>query len=289
MKTISIIGISGAIGYRIFNYLSKNLTEFKVIGTYYKNPVLTGDYLDVTNKKQVENYIIRNKPAIIIWLAGTKDVQKCEEDIEYALALNTTPIITFASVLNKISHQSRFIYLSSDYVFDGNLGEYEESAKCNPLTNYGKSKYLAELVLSTIYPHHLIIRTSAVMLYNRGFLGWLLNQIHTHKEVILFSNTYFSPTPISSLIMAIEYFIRQNNCDIKLTHLSGPRISRFDFGKKLVMALKLDGISIAEGQIDLLSSTFQSDISLKTSDIAKPFVKDTWGQILKEINCANRN
>ncbi len=95
---IAIIGASGFIGNRIFHSLSIKNT-FNLIGTFYKHKTSSEFiHLDVTSIEQIKQFLIRYRPSLIFWLAGSKDLNECENDIKYAYRINTQPIIDFYQI-----------------------------------------------------------------------------------------------------------------------------------------------------------------------------------------------
>ena len=116
---IAIIGASGFIGNRIFQSLcSKN--TFKLIGTFYKHkeqPEFI--YLDVTSKELIELFLVKYNPSLIFWIAGSKNLNKCENDWEYAYQINTQPIKDYYEIKRRLNLESRLVFFSTDYVFDG--------------------------------------------------------------------------------------------------------------------------------------------------------------------------
>ena len=80
--TIAIIGASGFIGNRIFQSLvQKNSND--LIGTFYKHkedPNFV--FLDITSRSSVEKFLSKNRPDLVFWIAGSKNLKKCEKNCE---------------------------------------------------------------------------------------------------------------------------------------------------------------------------------------------------------------
>jgi len=105
---IAIIGASGFIGNRIFHSLSIKNT-FNLIGTFYKHKTSSEFiHLDVTSIEQIKQFLIRYRPSLIFWLAGSKDLNECENDIKYAYRINTQPIIDFYQIKKRINLEKKF-------------------------------------------------------------------------------------------------------------------------------------------------------------------------------------
>ncbi len=124
---IAIIGASGFIGNRIFQSLCSKQT-FNLIGTYYKHKEQQElIYLDVTSREFVEKFLVEHKPDLIFWLAGSKNLKKCEDDWEYAYQINTQPIKDYYEIKRRLNLETRLFFFSTDYVFDGLHGNYKDT------------------------------------------------------------------------------------------------------------------------------------------------------------------
>lgn len=284
MKKIAIIGSSSSIGVRLYPYLKEKLSsENQIIGTFFRNSNISDtEMLDITNYHEVDNYISKNKPSIIIWLSATKDVKKCEIDKEFAFQINTKPIENLIKIIELKSSLTRVLYISSDYVFKGDKGFYKDSDQCNPNTVYGRSKCDSEKLLQASKLSYTILRTSAVMISGNGFLGWLVDQLKLEKQVNLFSNTFFSPTPVNLLNQAIAYIIINPSFDRKILNFAGPRTSRYDFGLDLVQKMGLKTSLIIPELANYGTSTFQNDLSLIVSSELESILENYSQELIKE-------
>ena len=283
-EVICIIGASGSVGKRMFpflkNYLRKN---YKVEGTYFSGFNNEYERLDVTDPQAIEDFLLKKNPYALVWLCGTKDVKKCEEDAKMAYELNVLPIENLINSIKKNSLRTKVIFISSDYVFDGIKGQYCDTDKCNPSTNYGLSKVNAENYLINSRIDFLIIRTSAIMIYGEGFLGWIISNIKNNISTSLFSNTYFTPTPIEILNKLILNKLENANWEEKILHLAGPRISRYKFGIEIANNIGSNVSVIQDIEADFNKSTFQPDLSLISSKSLKTFTVEMWNELYKEM------
>lgn len=288
MIKISIIGASGFIGYRLYRYLSK-FDNFKVKGTYNLNKKDSNfDRVNIANKNNLKDYLIKEKPDFILWIAGSKNVKECEKNYNFAYTINTKPIECLIDIINnnyKII-KPKILFFSADYVFDGDSGNYKDDDRPNPMTNYGKTNLLAEKVLEKSVIDYKIIRTAAVMGKGGTFFNWLLKNINEEKIIKLYSNIYFSPTPIEFLNENIKYIINNyNKIESKVIHLVGEkRLSRYEFGVKLVKLFQKDNVKCHPQEVNLEFLLFQKDLSLIQSDfIRKNQKKNLWEYIKKEV------
>ena len=107
---IAIIGASGFIGNRIFQSLcSKN--TFNIIGTFYKHkeqPEFI--YLDVTSKELIEQFLVEYNPSLIFWIAGSKNLNECEDDWEYAFQINAQPLKDYYEIKRRLNLESKLVF-----------------------------------------------------------------------------------------------------------------------------------------------------------------------------------
>lgn len=113
--------------------------------------------LDITKQENVEKYFLANNPDLVIHAAAYTNVSRAEIDFENAIDVNING--TYNLLKSCIHNGTKIIYISTDYVFDGEKGNYTTEDPINPLTKYAKSKAAAELMVR-MYENSLCIRTS---------------------------------------------------------------------------------------------------------------------------------
>lgn len=238
---VLIIGASGRIGkeiYKIFN--SESAKKFyDVFGTYHSNPVNKFEKIDITNIDSVNNVIDRIKPNIIIHTAGLIYPVACEKNKELAWEIN---VIGTKNILNSCSQfKSKLVYISTDYIFDGQNNPYDELDTPNPLNYYGLTKLESEKLISLLNDY-LIIRTAWVNDVEKNsssFIMQLINSLKNNKSFTVPYDQFGSPTIPSNLSEIIYELIQQNKKGI--FHVTGSTyISRFDFALKIAEFFSLD-------------------------------------------------
>lgn len=262
MINIIIIGASGFIGKRIYKYL---FDKFEIYGTGYTNKDF--DRVDVTSKEELERYILNKNPDIIIWLSG-KDTTFCENNPIDGIAINVGGLNNLLNILRENNLKSKIMYISSDRIFDGKKGNYIESDPISPQTNYGFTKKICETILKRSNQDYKIIRISAVFGKGGVFTEWLLSHLKDQNKTGIFSNSYFTPTPIALIYENIEEIINNwESITEKTIHLSGGlRMSRFEFASFISQLLEITNPPIfAESNNNL----FLDDVSLIPSKIIK--------------------
>ena len=228
MEKILIIGASGYIGSQCFEYFNKS--NFDVVGTRFKSQNSRLKFLDYTNDKDFIVFLKNSEPDVIIWCGGLKNLSITEKNLELSKEQNFHPIKTIIRY-QKQNENLNFIYLSTDYVFNGLKGNYTTSDLPNPNTNYGISKLMSEKFIIENSKKFSIIRAGAVIGKGSLFFEWLIDKVLKNETIELFDN-YFTPTPIINLLEAIKFTIimPQN----KILHISGfQKMSRYEFGLEI--------------------------------------------------------
>ena len=182
-----ITGYNGQLGYDIKRELLKN-------GIKEENILALGrEEMDITNQEQVNSVINNFKPNVIFHCAAWTAVDKAEDMVEEATKVNVdgTRNIVEAS----INIGAKIVYLSTDYVFDGQKdGIYVPEDETNPQNIYGKTKYLGEKEVEK-NPNHFIARTSWVFGINgKNFVKTMLNLSKNHEELNVVDDQIGSPT-----------------------------------------------------------------------------------------------
>lgn len=245
MEKILITGASGLLGY----WLTKVLYgKYKVIPTYLANKPYEKEFknsipMDITNSESVRKILEEVKPDIIIHVAALTDVDLCEKDkqLAYNINVNGTRNLVRASKDVKL-----FVYISTDYVFDGDRGNYKEDDIPNPINYYGLSKLLGEEIVKTL-ENYIIIRTSGLYGYSptgkKNFGIIALEKLLNNENVFAFTDQILSPTYVEHLAIAIEKLL-ETNLSEEIIHLCGDAISRYEFAKRLARFLGKEDLVI---------------------------------------------
>lgn len=150
IKTILITGASGFVGCRVTEALRKD----------YKLFTPSHGELDVTSAEDVERFIKANMPDAILHLAAISNTGYCEEHPQESYQVNVVSVENLARAAAK--HNIRFVWFSSDQVYNGNLesGLLSEDIKVYPENHYGRHKLLAEERASALYPNSVALRAT---------------------------------------------------------------------------------------------------------------------------------
>ncbi len=217
-----ITGAGGLIGHHLILTAAQWGASWQVTG-------LTREQLDLTEANQVRAQFKRHHPQLVIHCAALSRSPACQAHPALARKIN----VEATALLTELAADIPFIFLSTDLVFDGRAGNYEEDAAVNPLSVYGETKVQAErIVLSN--PKHLVFRCSLnggiSPTGDRGFNEQLRRSWQEGQTPTLFTDEYRSPLPAAETAHAL-WSIAANN-QPGLYHLAGAeRLSRWEIGQ----------------------------------------------------------
>lgn len=224
MKTVWITGAGGLIGSYLVRTAPHFVSDARVVA-------LTRERLDLTDSPAVEVEFRRQNPQLVIHCAALSRSPECEANPELARRLNVEVTAQLAQVAAEIA----FVFLSTDLVFDGRAGHYEESAATNPLGVYAETKVAAEqIVLAN--PRHTVIRTSlnggTSPTGDRGFNEQMRRAWRAGRTLSLFVDEFRSPIPAEVTARAIWELVALKRAG--LYHVAGSeRLSRWQIGQFL--------------------------------------------------------
>jgi dTDP-4-dehydrorhamnose reductase len=235
-----VTGSSGLIGSQVVKDLLR--LNHQVYSCYHELKPQDGipTKLDLTNHNEIKSVFNQIHPDRIIHLAAMTDVDLCETKQDLARKINVDATKNLATEAAKL--KAFFVYVSTDYVFDGTHKMKKEYDKTNPLGFYGKSKLEGELVLNKLASSWCIARTSTpfgLHKTKKSFPVWVKENLESKKEIPVLIDQYTSPTYVPNLSrMLIEVATRQIS---GIIHLAGAtRISRYDLTELIADKLNLD-------------------------------------------------
>jgi dTDP-4-dehydrorhamnose reductase len=262
-----ITGSAGLIGSQVVrDLIQKNHT---VYSCYHNKKSLQGipTPLDLLDENQIIQTLQQIQPDRIIHLAAMTGVDLCETEKELATMINTKATETLAKQAAKLN--TFFLYVSTDYIFNGINGMKKEDDTTNPLGFYGKSKLEGELALNKLASNWCIARTSTpfgIHPTKKSFPLWIKENLEAKKEIPVLVDQFTSPTYVPNLSkMLIEITTRQIN---GIIHVSGAtKISRYAFAELIADNLNLDKNLLIPSKIDSMNWKAQrpKDSSLDVS------------------------
>jgi dTDP-4-dehydrorhamnose reductase len=233
-----ITGASGLLGSKLQKIAEG---KFNLILLHNTRPLSPNSLeLDITNQKEVTKLFNDLKPEIVIHTASETNVDKCELQKEHAWKTNVEGTCNIARACKEID--AKLAYISTDYVFDGEKGNYKEEDKPNPISYYGITKLEGENQVIQNCNDHVILRTSVIYgwhQWKQNFATWVINQLRQNKEITVVDDHYNTPTLADNLA---EMTIEALQSDLHgLYHASGiEKISRYDFAIQIAGTFRLN-------------------------------------------------
>jgi len=263
---VLVTGSAGLVGQQVVKDLSNT---HQVFSCYNKLKPEYGDSvkMDLKNCEMISSILTEKKPDIVIHLGAMTGVDLCEKEKTSASEINTKATEIIAKECSKLN--SFLVYVSTDYVFDGNLGMYKEDDITNPLSFYGKSKLEGEKVVQNFSTNWCIARTSTPFGLHptkKSFPMWVIENLQKQKQIDVLIDQFTSPTYIPNLSrMLIEISERRVT---GIIHTAGAsKISRYQMASMVSDKLNLDTTLLKQISINKMKWVAQrpKDSSLDVS------------------------
>jgi dTDP-4-dehydrorhamnose reductase len=223
-QTVWITGAGGLIGNYLVRMAPAFVPDAQVAG-------LTRGQLDLTDSPRLRSEFQRQNPRLILHCAALSRSPECQANPALARSLNVEVTARLAELAAGIP----LVFFSSDLVFDGRLGQYDETAPVSPLSVYAETKVAAEqTVLAN--PKHSVIRTSlnggTSPTGDRGFNEQMRRAWQAGHTLKLFTDEFRCPMPAVVTARAVWELVTRNKPG--LYHLAGSeRLSRWQIGQLL--------------------------------------------------------
>ena len=184
MKVL-VTGTKGQLGYDVVNELEKRGHTAVAVDI---------EEMDITDAVSVERVITEAEVEAVIHCAAYTAVDAAEDNVEICRRVNAEGTENIAKVCKKLD--LKMIYISTDYVFDGE-GErpWEPDDERHPLNVYGQTKYEGELAVEKYLEKYFIVRIAWVFGVNgKNFIKTMLKFSETHEELNVVDDQVGSPT-----------------------------------------------------------------------------------------------
>lgn len=195
-KKILITGSCGQLGLKLMEILPP---DFEVAGVDIEE-------MDITNPDDVLSCFYLHHPDIVVHTAAMTDVEGCEVTPEEAFRVNamgTQNIVAAAREFNAV-----LLYLSTDYVFDGEKPTpYLEFDQPSPINVYGMSKLMGEMTVREVLNKFFVVRTSWLIGPGGNFVRTILNVAKERDELRVVDDQIGKPTFAHDLAHAIKALI----------------------------------------------------------------------------------
>jgi dTDP-4-dehydrorhamnose reductase len=190
--------------------------------SYGEKNGVTYHQLDITNFKKSQQLVEKISPHILIHAAAITQPNDCAADKTNCWKTNVGATRTLLKAAQKA--KSYFIYISSDFVFDGKEGPYDETVTPNPINDYGESKLLAEEMVAMSGLHWAIVRT--VLVYGGkvpggrpNFIQWVKEKLSAGETIQVVDDQLRTPTYVEDLAKGILLVLMKHAKGVY--HISG--------------------------------------------------------------------
>jgi dTDP-4-dehydrorhamnose reductase len=257
-KRIMIIGSNGLLGQRLVEYYWNNDNVELFCSSVEEQSCHNNiEYipLDITSKNDVRDAIKSFYPDVIVNAAAYTSVDGCESEKDIAWKINVDGVENLAK--HSIISDAHLIQLSTDYIFDGSSGPYDENALPNPLSYYGRTKLASENLLKKYRIKSTVIRIN--VLYGPAafgkidFVRWVVDSLRGEKVIKIVTDQINNPTFTEDLAAGINSVIELGKAGIY--NMGGQDLlSRYEFTKRIAAYFELDN--------SLIEEIYSSDLNL---------------------------
>lgn len=220
---VLVTGAGGQLGRELVGWKAKGLT---IIG-------FDRSQLDITDLASCREAVATCKPHAVIHCAAYTAVDRAEQEPEDAYRVNAAGSRNIA--LAAAEHNAKFIYVSTDYVFEGQSERpYREMEGVNPQTEYGRSKLAGEQLVQMVNDKVYVVRTSWVYgPFGGNFVQTMLKLADEKEEISVVSDQLGSPTYTWDLASFLLELVRSEAYGIYHASNSGV-VSWYSFAKAIM-------------------------------------------------------
>ena len=245
LMKVLVTGVAGQLGHDVMNELAKRGYEgigSDIKDTYSGIPdgtaVVTMPYvpMDITDKASVEKVLKEVNPDVVVHCAAwtAVDLAEDEDKKETVQKVNADGTTNIALVCKDLG--CKMVYISTDYVFDGQGTQpWEPDCKdYKPLNVYGETKLAGELAVSENLEKYFIVRIAWVFGKNgKNFIKTMLNLGKTHDQLRVGSDQIGTPTYTLDLAVLLVDMIETEKYGYYHATNEGGYISWYDFTKEI--------------------------------------------------------
>lgn len=280
MKVL-VTGVGGQLGHDVMNELAKR--GYEGIGSDIKETysgiqdgtaVTKMPYvqMDITDRESVEKVMKETAPDVMVHCAAWTAVDNAEDEDKQELVrrINADGTMNIAKMCKELD--CKMVYLSTDYVFDGQ-GTEPWQPDCKdyaPLNVYGQTKLEGELAVSQTLEKYFIVRIAWVFGKNgKNFIKTMLNVGKTHDRVTVVNDQIGTPTYTLDLARLLVDMIETDKYGYYHATNEGGYISWYDFTKEIFrQAAALGHEEYSEDRLGVVPVTTEE---YGVSKAARPF------------------
>lgn len=260
LKTILITGSNGLLGQTLVKKLIKNKQITVIATSKGENRIkqkngYSYEEMDISSASEVASIFKKHQPDVVINTAAMTNVDACEAQRTECRKLNVDAVEILIENCEK--YDSHLIQLSTDFVFDGKDGPYDESAEPNPISFYGESKYEAEEIIKNSKIKWSIVRTIIIYglvddMSRSNIVLWAKEALEKNETLNIVNDQFRSPTYVDDLADACIKIANQTATGI--FHISGKDLmSISELVRRVAKFFQLDDSTINEISSDSLN------------------------------------
>jgi dTDP-4-dehydrorhamnose reductase len=238
MRPFLVLGGSGLVGEHLVAAAGK--ANRTVVGTYHSFPAPELLQLDIRDDRSLTALLSGLRPEVVFLPAARPDVDWCETHPEEAFRTNVNGVRLVTAAANSVD--AKLVYISSDFIFDGTSGPYEETDVANPLSVYGRQKLAAEHHIALHARDYLIVRTTVVYGWEhrgKNFVARVIRTLSAGESMLVPLDQVGTPTFAPNLA---EVMVELALCSARgVFHVVGPdRVSRLQFAEEVARTFGLN-------------------------------------------------
>ena len=202
---ILITGANGLLGQKLVKLITDNGNHELLATARGANrlPISPNSYryrfepLDITDKEEVFRVFDSFKPTVVIHTAAMTHVDQCETEREGCWQANVSAVAHIVEACQRVN--AFLVHLSTDFIFDGKCGPYDEKATAHPISYYGEGKLAAENLVTASDIDWAIVRTVLVYgiahdMSRSNIILWVKQNLEKGKQIKVVDDQLRSPT-----------------------------------------------------------------------------------------------
>ncbi|MDB5226539.1 MAG: dTDP-4-dehydrorhamnose reductase [Bacteroidota bacterium] len=231
---VFIIGASGLVGSNCLKHFTEKGME--CVGTYFSYEARKTVFFDTLSLDNEDNFDVTGfKPEVIVHCGALTHVDYCEEHPEESYEKTVTSTKNIIALAKEL--EAKLVFISTDYIFDGENGPYDEMASTNPLSVYGKHKLEAEQAVMRSDQKNIVLRITNVYgeeERGKNFVSRIIQQIFDQQKLSLRLPLDQYATPINAYDIARCLYLLLNDNKAGIYNIAGT-----DYMNRVQLALNI--------------------------------------------------
>lgn len=216
---IFITGANGLLGQKLISTFNAHKPKFEIFALSKGQNNILYNYrykyidVDITHKDEVKRIILEHNPDVVINCAAITNVDRCQLQRNLSWSVNVDAVKNLADACKLTD--SFLMQLSTDFIFDGKDGPYDEESMASPANFYGSTKLEAEKYLIRSSTRHSIIRTNQVYGFVQGLkrpniVTWVQTNLKVNRPIQALTDQYRTPALADDLALGCYLAAIQN-------------------------------------------------------------------------------